>query len=69
MRKPMMQELRCPKHRPGNDNWPGAKAARADRSLKSTAVSIMRMTIVTFGLACGSCLLGIGAVEILIRWM
>jgi hypothetical protein len=70
MRKPSMQELKCPKHRPANDNWAGARVGSAARTPKSAKSNIARLAILISGLsglAVCSCLLGIGTVELFIR--
>lgn len=72
MRKPQMQELKRPKHWPANDNRPTESLWPADRTPPSTRSTGMQLTVVissVLGLAVGSCLLGVGAVELCIRWM
>jgi hypothetical protein len=66
MQKAMMRQLTSHKQRPANDNGPSRSAGSADRPSRHTA----RLVFLVFGLlglTVASCLLGIGAVEMLVR--
>jgi hypothetical protein len=67
MQKATMGQLTRPKQRLANDNGPSRSAGSADRPSRHMA----RLALLGFGLSgltIVSCLLGIGAVEIVLRW-
>ncbi len=62
-----VQQLTRPKQRPANDDGPSQPAGSADQASRRT----MKLTLLIFGLlslTIVSCLLGIGVVEIFLRW-
>ena len=62
-----VQQLARPKQRPANDNGPSQPAGSANQPSKHM-VELALLIIGLLGLTSVSCLLGIGVVEILLRW-
>ncbi|MEE1609805.1 hypothetical protein [Microvirga sp. CF3016] len=67
MQKATMRQLTRPRQRPANDNAPSRSTGFGDRPSRHMA----RWALLGFGLlslTIVSCLLGIGAIEIFLRW-
>jgi hypothetical protein len=67
MRHPRIQDLKRPKDRPANDDWPPKNAAPTARR-PPMGPAVTRLILIVSGLAIASCLLGIGIVELVLRW-